>query len=287
MKRRVILNKGKWSEGDCKRGSGWSKRSVGLERVRWEQDAETLARLSNVSVDEVDRLRERDSDGVAEVTHELYRRYWSGDRSPEAEVKLYSDPLYLIESWVCYFEWAKIAGDRFKKIAAQGELFSIPPGSTAVDLGAGCGLSTIDLLSVPGIERVIYQNHPKATTQIDYFQSVIPDELADSIELSLDGDIPKGDVYFASEFYEHIRRPGDHLESVLAHEPFAFVHATSFSAPWAPGHFHEYHYGDKSVPGNRGAKRLFHNILRARGYERRHCTTFWNGRPAVWIKPSS
>ena len=87
-------------------------------------------------------------------------------------------------------------------------------------------------------------------------------------------------LIFASEYFEHIERPVEHLINVInTNKPKYFLIANTFNQP-AIGHFDTYkHYLD-SYNGKETSK-LFNNTLKENGYKKIN-TKLWNQRPNYW-----
>lgn len=85
----------------------------------------------------------------------------------------------------------------------------------------------------------------------------------------------KIDLVFASEYFEHIEKPVEHLIDVLnAVSPKYLVIANSFGTT-SVGHF----FSDKRA--GRQVSRVFNAALREHGYEKVK-TKCWNDRPTFW-----
>ena len=78
------------------------------------------------------------------------------------------------------------------------------------------------------------------------------------------------DLVFASEFYEHLYEPLDHVKSVIDRlKPKYMVIANSFNV-WAIGHFLNYKHGDRIIDQSKMGK-IFNEYLRSQGYDNIKC----------------
>jgi hypothetical protein len=90
------------------------------------------------------------------------------------------------------------------------------------------------------------------------------------------------DLVFASEYFEHIEEPIEHLLEVLrVCKPKYLLLANSFGTT-SIGHFDVYKHAGQRVDGKK-MSRAFNKVLRASGYMQRK-TKCWNGRPAYWLQ---
>ncbi len=246
------------------------------------RDVPILSEVSGIPETDIMRLIASNGNGGCLASEELFAVWTGNGRSPVAESMIYGDPRYVVEAWVCYFEWARTVTRRLSRAVDEG-IISIRGGETVCDLGAGAGLSTIDLLKIAPRSRVVYHNAASATYQNRLFSRLSEGVEGSERIVRAIGEIPDADIYIASEFFEHIREPGSLLKAILEKDPRMFVHSTSFSAPNAPGHFLEYKFDGVNVPGKKAMKR-FNAILREAGYAKVVSKIFWNARPSVWVK---
>ena len=90
-------------------------------------------------------------------------------------------------------------------------------------------------------------------------------------------------LVFASEYFEHITNPIEHLNEVVEEiSPNQMLIANGF-ATRAPGHFLKYEHGQHcSIPAKE-MKVMFARALRSHGYQKIK-TKVWNQRPALWAR---
>ena len=90
----------------------------------------------------------------------------------------------------------------------------------------------------------------------------------------------KTDLIFASEYFEHIEKPIEHLSDILKNcNPKYLLLANTFNQP-AIGHFIEYSHKGKKYIGKTISK-MFNETLKENGYMKIK-TKLWNQRPNYW-----
>ena len=91
--------------------------------------------------------------------------------------------------------------------------------------------------------------------------------------------IGKVDVIFASEYFEHIQEPFEHLEDIiLNNKPKFLILANSFNKR-AIGHFHKYYYKNQIIDESK-AQRRFMEICKANNYKQ-ISAKLWNNTPII------
>lgn len=201
------------------------------------------------------------------------------DNKPDYSV--YADKYYLSDLWACWIVYSRsylLTINSPKSLFDKSIIQDMTDVNTIVDLGCGFGYTTGGLkelfptASVFGtnLENTDQFKIAKAFGKKYDFQ-VIPN-------LS---KITEVDFIFASEYFEHIERPIEHLISILTTYPRYLIIANAFNA-LSVGHFKKYYHGRKTYTGKEISK-LFNDTLRARGFEKVK-TTLWNNRPTYWKK---
>jgi trans-aconitate methyltransferase len=149
-----------------------------------------------------------------------------------------------------------------------------------VDLGCGVGLTTAALCELfPGAE--VY-----GTNLLDTTQAAVAKGFGRQYKFKVVEDLNKikapVDLIFASEYFEHVLAPVDHLHEVLDRlVPRALLIANTFTQ-MAVGHFYQYRIDGLPVPGFEASK-IFNKTLRERGYTK-VSTKMWNQRPSYWVR---
>jgi hypothetical protein len=209
---------------------------------------------------------------------ELKARWYASLSAPAPDYSVYSSPFYFCELWLCWAKYSRkylhaIGKDSSmvtKSIASDfGELSSI------LDLGCGFGYTTAAL------KEMFPKADVSGTNLEGTSQFRMAAELGAKHGFEMFGDHRrKADLIFASEYFEHIDRPLEHLDDVLTHcHPKFLLVANSFDTD-AIGHFKTYKHLEGVMP-SASVGRLFGQHMRARGYELVK-TKCWNNRPAYW-----
>ena len=92
----------------------------------------------------------------------------------------------------------------------------------------------------------------------------------------------EADLIFASEYFEHVSDPINHLNHIINNvKPRSFIIANAFGSK-SIGHFDEYEANGDKV-SNKAIGRLFNKSLREAGYQMMK-TKLWNNRPSIWVR---
>jgi len=210
----------------------------------------------------------------------LSARWYASLGTGIADYGVYAEDDYLAEVWACWVIYSRAYLRRMRQDDFAGragaEIRSV------VDLGCGCGHTTAALRGLFPHARVIGTNVPTGK-QTDIARMM---GQRYGFEIITDmNDLPSMiDLVFASEYFEHWRAPVDHLHAMLGQmRPRALLVANSFGTR-SIGHFDDYMIDRQRIEGSR-CSRMFNSALRHDGYEKQK-TTFWNGRPAYWVRRS-
>lgn len=193
---------------------------------------------------------------------------------------MYDADLYACNTWACWMVYSRRYLLALIKLLNLGLLDRTTVRSVA-DVGCGFGHTTAALKEIFPDARVFGTNLPDtAQFRIAEEQGKLHGfEMVPDVS-RVDGDV---DLVFASEYFEHIFRPIEHLAGILRKRPTIFMVASAFGTK-SIGHFPSYAIGKQIVPGNL-VGRKFNDFLRAHGYERLATpkSGFWNNRPAVYV----
>ncbi len=234
-----------------------------FERIR--QDAEEAAKFHKNGRGE---LR---AGNCAKVLEEQW--YASLEIAPDYSV--YGSPYYLADIWAC---WSAYSQKSVKEIR-KNLIDMIDPNGLIVDVGCGISFTTIELRKMFPAARVVGTNLV-GTWQYELAQELAAEnsfEIHSSLEL-----LQSPELIFASEYFEHIERPLEHLDHIVEIcPPKFFVIANGFNGT-AIGHFLKYRDREK-VYSNKEMSKLFWKQMRRHGYEQLDLK-IWNNRPSVWAK---
>ena len=196
----------------------------------------------------------------------------------EPDYSIYDDDLYFIDLWSC---WTIYSRKYLKSVKSYTPVFNmIKESDSIVDLGCGIGYTTA-LLKQMFPEVSVWGTNIPGTRQYDFCKSMAEKYgfiVAPDVE-----SVPQGVVsIFASEYFEHIEKPLEHLQEILDRlNPKTLVIANAFNTR-TPGHFLEYKDHNEKIPQEKISKR-FNTVFLGKGYKKVK-TPFWNNRPNVWVK---
>ena len=202
----------------------------------------------------------------------------------KVDYSIYDDDYYFTDLWNCWVLFSRQYLRDIRNCFILPENTPIPFLFTnikvVVDLGCGIGYTTRALKEMFP-EAVVYGTNLEITKQYNFCKSmgleygfnVIPD--ISKIEQNID-------IIFASEYFEHIQSPIEHLQDIILKKtPRYFILANSFNTKGA-GHFTTYtEYGlDIS---EKDISKVFNDILRYHNYKKMK-TNVWNNKPSIWVK---
>jgi len=201
------------------------------------------------------------------------------------DFSVYDDDYYFIDIWLCFVNFSR---KYLRSLVKPNTLNDYGNNSfidisknvrTVIDLGCGVGYSTASL-------KQLYPNSVVTGTNLENTkQWKFCQYMSKRYNFNLCSDInnlhQEQDLVFASEYFEHIKNPIQHLNEVLRLNPKMLVLANAFNTV-ALGHFTEYLH-DGEVIDQKFMSKIFNKHLRDSGYIKLK-TKFWNNRPNVWIK---
>ena len=212
---------------------------------------------------------------------ELYNRWEKSVQDGNPDYSVYNDLFYLEDAFGSWKGFSRRYMMMLRKyINGNNSEIDKSVVKSVIDLGCGCGYSTIGLKSLFP-DATIYGTNLVNTLQwyIDVdvfkpFKDIFP--VAEQDTLSLDSV----DLVFASEFFEHLDKPIDLLLGLIQkYKPKYFVFANTFTK-MSLGHFYMYSYNGSEYDG-KAISRLFNKCLRDNGYVKVN-TGFFNNRPQLY-----
>lgn len=214
----------------------------------------------------------------------LDQRWYDSLKTNSPDFQVYEDPFYLADIWLCWKVYSRTALLALKApnaLIKTSVVDSFRSTKRILDLGCGFGYTSAGLRELFPAAEVI------ATNLETSFQFKVASDIGKEHGFHLTGD-PKNagsvDLVFASEYFEHIERPIEHLHQVVSHNrPKAMIIANSFNGH-AIGHFNHYKHQNDTVP-NRVMSRWFNEAMRRFGYTKAE-TKIWNNRPSIWLRRS-
>lgn len=217
--------------------------------------------------------------------HTLENRWYASLEAGTPDYSVYDDDFFISDVWACWITYSRkyllslIAGGMLTDGGSIQQMIA-PHVTSVVDLGCGFGYTTAGLKELFPAASV-YGTNIEGTLQFKVGSyvgkgagfTIVPEIKA------IDGGT---DLVFASEYFEHIQRPIDHLNEVLVvGRPKYLILANAFGSR-SVGHFNEYLVGDGAV-SNKLIGRMFNGVLRDAGYSLAK-TKLWNNRPSFWVR---
>lgn len=195
--------------------------------------------------------------------------------------ELYNHDSYMNESFICWKTYARRYLILIKKYLAQPNCeIDTKEIKSVLDLGCGCGYSTV------GLKAIFPEAKIMATNLKDTLQWKLDKEVTKNtkdIELHDENNafsLGKVDLIFASEFFEHLTDPITYLKNLInAYHPKYIVFANTFTQ-MSLGHFYSYFDDSEELKGVKVSLR-FGKTLRDNGYTKLN-THFFNNRPNIF-----
>ena len=211
----------------------------------------------------------------------LEQRWYSSLLAGSPDWEVYNTDYYLGELWACWIVYSRryLLSLRSSRAIYNHSVFEdIGEVNSIVDLGCGFGYTTAAFTeifpkaTITGTNRIgTLQYNLAIETGKQYGFTVLPD--INLIKRRID-------IIFASEYFEHILNPIDHLLDILQKlKPRVLLIANTFSQK-SVGHF-DYYKVNGSLLDGKTTSRLFNSELRNAGYIQIK-TKLWNNRPAYW-----
>lgn len=215
----------------------------------------------------------------------MENRWYESLENGAPDYSVYDDDCYISDIWAC---WTIYSRKYLLEIQKSNSLSSsssrqisiaqdINAQQLIIDLGCGHGYTSAGLKEIFPAAEVIATNL-EGTMQFQV-ASALGAERGFKVLPSITSDYA-ADLIFASEYFEHIYSPIDHLIDVIKKcSPRRFLIANAFTAR-SVGHFNYYRYGSYKIPNDK-IGRFFNDTLKKFGFEKVN-TKLWNNRPAYW-----
>lgn len=216
------------------------------------------------------------------VAVQLLNQWYSSLTKNSPDYSVYEESNYIVDIWTC---WSVYSRNSVKVLLEKASLIDqslaevIDKKGIIVDAGCGIAYTTIALKQAFPEARVIGTNFEDSWQ----YKMAVDIGKKHNIELrSNPFDIQNVELFFASEYFEHIITPLEHLREICQYcSPKYFVIANGFNGT-AIGHFNEYEDKGKKF-SNSKMSRMFSKEMRLLGYEKLK-TKIWNDRPSIWRK---
>jgi hypothetical protein len=203
----------------------------------------------------------------------LENRWYNSLKVGTPDYSIYQEEIYLGDVWACWQVYSKKYLKNILKIAKT----TLVDVNSVIDIGNGIGYTTLGLKEIFPSADVFGLNY-KDSYQMKYCRTHTGITMVDDIK----GIGKQIDLVFASEYFEHIYKPIEHLDDILDKlKPKYLIIANSFRSV-SLGHFPIFEHKGQKI-SNKAIGRLFNKHLRDRGYTNVR-SGFWNNRPAIWKK---
>jgi len=206
---------------------------------------------------------------------EIEQRWYASIDANCADYSVYDDDFYFADMIAC---WRVYSRKYIKSIIKEGS-FSADKIDSILDLGCGLAYTTAALSEAfPRAE--VFGTNIGDTKQFKFckFMSSV---YGFNIITGASSVGKKVDLIFASEYFEHIINPVEHLlEIIESVDPLYFVIANSFNTR-AIGHFLNYLHNGNIVSAAE-ISIIFNREMRKRYISLK--TKIWNNKPSVWVK---
>jgi 2-polyprenyl-3-methyl-5-hydroxy-6-metoxy-1,4-benzoquinol methylase len=201
--------------------------------------------------------------------------------------EIYNDDYYFTDMWIC---WISYSRNYIRSFIKDG---SVTKGKSVyqtlddnvdiqrvLDLGCGIGYTTSALTEIYPNAEIIGTNLSD-TKQFRYCK-----HRSEKYKFNIISDIDMMnspvDLVVASEYFEHIENPVEHLDSIIQKlAPKCFYIANSFNTH-SLGHFNSYKHQNHTYSQS-VISRGFNSFLKDQGYHKLK-TNIWNNKPTLWIK---
>lgn len=223
----------------------------------------------------------KSNDSAASPALAALEKRWY-DSLPNPDYSVYAHPDYIAEAWGCWVIYSRKYLKNIQKpnsFTSKRSIVSVLNDPKVIlDLGCGYGHTAAAWKEIIPAAKVIGTNVP------DTLQMSVATELGEQYGFSMLSEPPECDasVVFASEYFEHIENPVQHLRYIVQRtRPRLMLTANAFGQK-AIGHFVDYQVGHNRVHGKQ-MSRVFTYAMNRLGYTRVN-TNLWNQRPALWAR---
>ena len=213
------------------------------------------------------------------LTNEWYKNLQENNMAKALGV--YDDEYYFVDIFDCFQTYSR---KYLRSVLKLGIFKNI---KSFVDLGCGLSYSTVALKQMFPKARG-YATNLKNTKQWKFCKTMAEKynfELIEAVN-DIEHDV---DLIFASEYFEHIINPINHLKDIIEKtNPKYLIIANSFNTR-SIGHFQQYQYNENDVSwkiNESDMSKIFNRFLKSRGYMKIK-TNIWNDKPSIWTRYES
>lgn len=188
----------------------------------------------------------------------LENKWYKSLEDGQPDYSVYDDDYYFCDLWSCWSIYSR------KYLRAIHKLNLIQEAESIVDLGCGISITTASLKELYPSAKV-YGTNIEGTKQFKFGK-----HMAEKYNFTIVPDISyidTIDVVFASEYFEHIERPIEHLIEIITRlKPKQFILANAFNTR-SLGHFLEYKNLDEIIL-QKDISKMFLAALKSHGYKK-------------------
>jgi hypothetical protein len=234
--------------------------------------------LFDIDLDKASRIR-KDNSLFTELIERWYEHLDAGNL--DEAFKVYDDDYYFVDIFNCFVGYSRNYIKRLLKPSLPDDrsIYDLLKNTKSfVDIGCGISYSTCALKELFP-DATGYAINLKDTKQWKLCEIMAARYDFNLIE-SVDDVKHEVDFVFASEYFEHIYNPTEHVREIMdAVSPKYFIIANAFNTS-SIGHFREYEFEHSIVDGRKMSK-IFNLFMKQNGYEKVECK-MWNSKPMVW-----
>lgn len=212
---------------------------------------------------------------------DLEKRWYDSLKTNKPDYNVYDDPYYIADTWTC---WVRYSRQSVKVLTNPTCLINksakdLIGDGTILDLGCGFGFTTLAL-------KEVFEKSSVFGTNIETsYQYLVAKDVTKHKDISIlpsFSGVKNVNLAFASEYFEHIERPIEHLYNIVKEcSPKYFVIANGFNGI-AIGHFKTYKHLNNTY-SSKVMSKLFLKAMRMLGYKKLE-SNIWNNRPSVWAR---
>jgi len=197
---------------------------------------------------------------------------------------VYDDEYYFTDMWNCFKIYSRqYLRDMYRKSKTTDKAINdyIQNVNTVVDTGCGVGFTT-SILKEMFPNASVYGTNLKNTKQWMFCERKALKHNFNLIEDISQVPEKEVDLFFSSEYFEHIHNPIEHVKHLVeVKNPKYFIIANAFNTN-SIGHFVTYKHGNEFIDQS-VINRMFNKQLRHMGYVKIK-TGLFNDRPNFWVR---
>lgn len=214
---------------------------------------------------------------------QLMKRWYASLDAGQPDYGVYNSPLYLAELWACWIVYSRkylLGLHPARNFPPIGIAARMSPVKRIVDLGCGAGYTTSAFRELFPAAEVVGTN---ISGSIQYRVACrMAEQFGFTMLPTVEDAAGSTTVVFASEYFEHIHAPIEHLYEVVRHLKPRFMLIANAFGTTAIGHFRTYSVRGKLL-GGKDTQRVFNLEMKRLGYAKIK-TKLWNNRPAFWAR---